>query len=104
MSVIVKEAGKQIPLSEGAALTAKYRANHPTWTKAHLVGKDRFNEILSQSGCDGIRIYYGEKEDGSQELVLVGVDSSGNDMTSGVIVDRTFKCPTYCSSSNPLNG
>jgi hypothetical protein len=104
MSVIVKEAGKQITLSEGAALTAKYRASHPTWIKGHLIGKDRFNEILSQSGCDGIRIYYGENTDGSRELVLVGVDSSGNDLTNGIIIDRAVKCPPFCSVSNPLNG
>lgn len=104
MSVVVKEAGKQINLTEGASLTSKYRASHPTWTKGHLVGKDRINEILAQSGCDGIRIYYGENNDGSQELVLVGVDSSGNDMTSGVIVDRALKCPTYCGTANSLNG
>lgn len=101
----VINAGEIITLSEGATMTANYRASYPTAIKAHLVGKNRINAILDQSNCDGIRIYHGKDAEGAQQIVLVGVDKEGNDMTSGVIVDRTIPCPSYCpTSASPLNG
>ncbi|MFT5337433.1 MAG: hypothetical protein ACI9YL_001435, partial [Luteibaculaceae bacterium] len=36
-------------------------------------------------------------------LVLVGVDSNGDDMYNGKIMERANYCPAYCSALNPLN-
>ena len=103
MSLDVKNAGAQITLAEGAAMTAKYRASNPNKTKAHLIGMNRIHEILDQEGCEGIRIYYGLNDEGDQELVLVGVDRLGDDMEKGVIMDKLLPCPSYCPNANPLN-
>jgi hypothetical protein len=48
-------------------------------------------------------MYYGINKDGEKQLVLVGATSNENDMEKGIIVDHLLKCPTHCSSSNPLN-
>jgi len=96
--------GAIITLAEGAKMTADYRATISSGDiLAHAVGKNLFNSILNQLGCVGIRIYYALDENGEKQLVLVGVDSNGNDLTAGVIVDRTKSCPTSCSLKNPLN-
>ena len=96
--------GAIITLAEGAKMTANYRATISAGdTLAHAVGKNLFNSILNQASCVGIRIYYALNENGEKQLVLVGVDSDGNDLTAGVIVDRTKSCPTSCSLKNPLN-
>ena len=100
----VRKAGEAITLNEGAELTAAYRSAHPTERKGHLIGMDLINKILGQSGCEGIRIYHGQNRDAQRELVLVGVDTNGNDMHLGIIADRLSPCPNTCSSSNPLNG
>lgn len=94
--------GKEITLSEGAALTATYRDNFPNETKGHFIGKDVLNDILAQSECMGIRIYYGIDSNGDKQLVFVGADGNENDII-GIIADYSKPCPSNCSSANDLN-
>lgn len=85
-------------------MTADYRATISTGdTIALAVGKNLLNSILQQSGCMGIRKYFALDEDGNKQLVLVGVDANGDDMTAGVIVDKLYPCPKSCSTKNALN-
>ena len=96
--------GAVITLAEGSKMTAAYRATISNGDTISLaVGKNLVNSILGQTGCMGIRMYFALDEDGNKQLVLVGVDANGNDMTAGVIVDRTVPCPEICSSKNLLN-
>jgi hypothetical protein len=69
--------------------------------KAHAFGIDRVQEVLDQSGCVGIRIYNGYY-DSKRQLVIVGVDEDGNDMTSGRILDLSAPCPPTCAPTNSL--
>lgn len=98
-------AGGQITLAQGAALTANYRRAHPTWIKARYFGKDCINALLNQGGgtvCKGIRMYYAKNDTGEMELVLVGVDASGNDLVD-LVMDLSTPCPKNCSTANALN-
>jgi len=94
--------GGQITLAAGAALTAEYRRKNPGATKGHFFGKDILQDILDQSGCMGIRMYYGLDGDGNKELVLVGADADENDMTA-LVADLSMPCPGVCGNSNSLN-
>ncbi|MBK9721976.1 MAG: hypothetical protein IPO78_10225 [Saprospiraceae bacterium] len=69
--------------------------------KASAFGKDRIQEILDQSGCEGIRIYNGY-DDSKRRFVLVGVDEDGNDMTNGRILEFSNPCPPYCAPTTSL--
>jgi len=71
--------------------------------KGAYFGRNIFDKILGQAGCVGIRYYYAKKDDGTATLVLVGVDSNGNDLTQGILGEDSFPCPPYCPSPNPLN-
>ena len=95
--------GKSITLQEGSTLTSNYRNANPNATLGHYIGKDIINTILGQSGCVGIRVYYGLDSSGEKQLVFVGVDANGNDMVTGTIADRTVGCPQSCSTGNALN-
>lgn len=96
--------GAVITLAEGSKMTAAYRATISTGdTIALAVGKNLVNSILGQTGCMGIRMYFALDEDGNNQLVLVGVDANGDDMTAGVIVDKLNPCPKQCSTKNALN-
>ena len=96
--------GAIITLAEGSTMTADYRATISSGdTIALAVGKNLLAAILGQSGCMGIRMYYSLDEKGNNQLVLVGVDSNGDDMTTGVIVDKLQECPQLCSIKNSLN-
>ena len=96
--------GSAITLTEASDLTANYRATiSPGDRIALFVGRNRLLDILNQSGCMGVRIYFGIDKNGEQELVLVGADSDEDDMEKGVIIDHLQACPTRCSKSNALN-
>lgn len=95
-----------ISLADAAELTARYRAQFNAETfyiKGEYFGKNALNSLLNQVGCVGARMYYGLKADQSQCLVIVGVDSSGNDITTGEIMDFGIPCPNACSVDNALN-
>jgi len=93
-----------ITLQEASEWTANYRETISSGdTIAHFFGKDAINSILAQSGCVGIRIYYALDQNGAKHLILVGADSSENDLYNGVLAEMSQPCPNHCSSSNPLN-
>lgn len=86
---------------------AKYVQNFKNFprtpgVKGGYFGRSIFEKILSQAGCVGIRYYYGQDDNGSSNLVLVGVDGGGNDMTSGVMGELSWPCPPYCPAPSPL--
>lgn len=95
--------GGVITLEAASALTAEHRRKNSGGTVAHYFGKNNVHNLLNQQGCMGMRAYYGLDTSGARQLVLVGVDASGNDML-GMIVDLSYPCPDkYCSSTNALN-
>lgn len=97
--------GEQISLTEGAAMTAEYRSQYPNEVKAHYIGKNIINSIFAQSGCVGIRIYQAvDTTSGDRQLVIVGVKSTGADMTGGIIADRAIPCNPNCDTASTLNG
>lgn len=93
-----------ISLTEASELTANYRnAQTGSYIKAEYFGKNAILDLLNQDSCIGMRVYYGLNSEGVQKLVLVGVDTNGDDLTSGLIMEHGLLCPTNCSSSNALN-
>jgi len=94
--------GGAISLETGADMTAAYRTANPGELKGHFLGKDILNDILNQTGCMGIRIYYGIDENGKKELVLVGANDEEDDMLE-LVVDQSWDCPKNCGASNDLN-
>lgn len=70
--------------------------------KGFLFGRNKIEEILSQNGCLGIRIYYGYEQGTNNtlkpQLYIVGTDQNGDDMIE-MVLDRSFPCPQTC----PIN-
>jgi hypothetical protein len=103
MSVTGNE-NHDISLSDAATMTKNYRDTITSGTTiAHCFGNGAIQDILDQTGCVGIRIYYAITNDGKKQLVITGVNSSGNDLYNGKLADRSMCCPADCSSANPLN-
>ena len=94
--------GGPITSTVATAMTKRYRKDCPGQVKAHFYGRETIQALLDQDNCMGIRIYYGIKEDGSKELVLVGATADENDMLN-LIMDISISCPTCCSTPNFLN-
>lgn len=93
-----------ITLATAAAWTKNYRDSAGSGaTIGGYYGGSAISAILAQTGCVGIRIYYAIDNTGAKQLVITGVDSSGNDLYNGLLAERGLNCPASCSSSNPLN-
>ena len=92
-----------ITLAEASAMTANYRNANPGETTAHAFGKNAITAIFAQTGCVGMRIYYALDDSGVKYLIIVGLDASGNDLSSGLLAERSYLCPNACSSANSLN-
>lgn len=101
----------QISLAEAAKMTKKYRETPVgllgqllNGTKSGSFSKESIEEILKQPGCVDIRFYFAVKGVVPKiTYVAVGVDSNGNDITTGVILDDAEMCPPNCPSISPLN-
>lgn len=111
-NVIDSKVGDPIDLATAKKWAANYRGTLKNTgdRRAHYFGSEIIQQILSQSNCVGIRIYYGIDDLGNKQLMLIGVDSNGNDLLpmagartndeGNVIADASFPCPNTC----PDNG
>ncbi len=98
--------GKMIPRGEARMLMDNYR-NSPAFFENNsvegiLFGKNHIEEILAQPGCRGVRIYFGKMGPLSSDppqLIIVGTDIDGNDMSAGHVLDMGLPCPDICSSA-----
>ena len=52
--------------------------------------------LLQQTGCVGMRIYYGMHADGQPCFVLVGVDQYGEELLDGELLEQNYPCPPFC--------
>lgn len=96
-------SGAEITLTEAKALVSAFRTKFSKEIKASFVGVNNLNLILQQPNCIGIRIYNGyDSTLGRFAPVLVGVDSAGKDITSGVIIDKLRPCPDECDMTSAL--
>lgn len=71
--------------------------------KGGMLYRDVLDKMLAQKGVVGIRYYYAKMDDGTPTLVLVGVDSTGKDMTNGVMAEKVYPCPPYCDDATTLD-
>jgi hypothetical protein len=92
-----------ITLAEAADWTANYRTANANEIKAHFFGQNAIQSILDQDGCVGIRIYYALDDEGVKQLIIVGADTDQNDLYNGVLAERSWPCPPFCTThKSPL--
>jgi len=89
-------------------LIDNYKVSNASGVEAHFFGHEIIRQILSENNCVGIRCYYALNDAGVQQLLLVGVSSTGVNILpsqsiggrvtdNGTIADVSSPCPTYCS-------
>lgn len=71
-------------------------------TKGSMFFREGLEKVLRQKGCIGVRFYYAKMDDGTPTLVAVGVDSTGNDLTKGVLLEKVAPCPPFCAEASEL--
>ncbi|MDQ3516737.1 MAG: hypothetical protein M3403_08215 [Gemmatimonadota bacterium] len=87
----------RITLEAARESARRYRESAgPDAQRGGMFPREVFEALLAPDGCAGIRLYYGESENGERELIAFSVDSDGNDMTSAQVFEYAFPCPPYC--------
>lgn len=114
-----------IPISDAAALISNFGSQKESMLVDNLQDSDTlpvcetfdraaFDIILGDTNCTGIRIYLGMDENSKVRLIVVGVNSSDEDIMipdthpsnpSDVdcVVENGTRCPTTCPPSSALN-
>jgi len=114
-----------ISLSEAAAMTHRYRKNKETilagnYKNSNLLpvcetfNRAAIDTLLSQPGCEGIRVYYGMSESLEVHAVIVGVNQNNEDLLAvtslrteseddSIILEKGQRCPDECPPLSPLN-
>jgi hypothetical protein len=95
-----------ISLDDALGLTKRFRDSFtkPPYFWGAYFGKEAVQAILDQEGCVGIRVYNAQSASGSLNYVLVGVDSSGEDLEDGELAEHGQGCPPFCASHSKLAG
>ncbi|KAA2239486.1 hypothetical protein F0L74_25120 [Chitinophaga agrisoli] len=107
-----KAAVHVIKLRDGAVLTSNFIAARTRlsdivartgdslnrildFPSAESFNRDAFAVLLNQKDAQGIRIYYGAGRDGKVRLVMVPIDSKGNDIETRLLTDdnKTVSIP-----------
>lgn len=95
-------AGETITLSDGEDWCSTFRSEYPGATKAYYYSKSNIESIIDQSGCTYLRIYRAVDAEENDCLVLVGADSSKDDMTGGTLMSNGDPCPSTCDTDSSL--
>jgi hypothetical protein len=93
----------EISLEEAKKHIQRHTLN-PIYPNHHGGSFDRaaIDKILAQPGCNALRVYHGRDENGKPNLVLVGIDTDGKDMTKESIMEKGMDCPPNCDQSSEL--
>ena len=94
----------EITLAEAITMREAYQTDSLFAEQAIAVtdSNDPYLEIINQPGCVEVRTYFAKNEAGALTLVMVGVDTNGNDMTAGKIMNLHQLCPIECAPNSPL--
>ncbi|TDH18284.1 hypothetical protein EXU57_23815 [Segetibacter sp. 3557_3] len=108
------EIGEDIGYEAGAKMIKRYFDENNDDVLAFFMGRNMIESILAQPGVVGIRMFNGINDMGIKQIVLVGVDSKGNNIlhyttvnpagqlvkNKGIVADRAKMCPPYCGDSD----
>ncbi len=96
------EQNHAISLADAVVLTT--RAREASLLPIHAWQFDRgiIDQILAQTGAEGVRIYLGMDAAGAANLVIVGTDTDKKDLTAGVLAEYGLPCPIWCDDGSVL--
>lgn len=120
MSKPIKGGSNLISLEDAIAMTSEYRKEKDSILAegvspdvlpiCETFNKTDFQTVLDQTGCVGVRVYFGMKTGKEISVVVVGVNADDEDMISTVnpayadkILDMGNRCPIVCPPKSDLN-
>lgn len=76
---IVLSANQGAPITDQRAgeWLSRYTTSDYKFKQYNLFSKERIESVLSESGVVGVRFYLGKNEDGTESIILTGVQQNG---------------------------
>jgi hypothetical protein len=103
------DTGQFVTRAEGRAAIAAYIASSAYAAngniKAHAFGINKLRDIINQTNCTGIRLWYGKDTDGRAQLYIVAIDGNGDDILPAgneLVLDMSSPCPSNCPTNTSL--
>ncbi len=98
-----------IPLATAAIWTKNWRERKVIQDiNGYFIPMGDITEAMLEIGITNMRGYLGIDGEGENHLLIVGVNSEGNDMideeNGQFVYDHTKPCPQQCGNGNVLNG
>lgn len=93
----MSKKGEPISKDEFEKYKNRFDKHNPGATKAVTFDRATFERILKDKSVQNIAIYYGQAEDGTNTLMLVGTDESDKILYT-TAENRGQPCPPYCAS------
>jgi hypothetical protein len=93
-----------ISLSQAETETAAFQnaTEFQGLSKSTAFDKLDFITLIAQPGCVKVRTYFAIDADDILTVVVVGVNSQGEDITDGIILGDATPCPFVCPINSPL--
>ncbi|MCB2203435.1 hypothetical protein KQI65_01700 [bacterium] len=93
-----------ITLEEAGALTRNYRmAAGRGAVKGRYFSRVSIEQLLMQEDVVGVRYYYAEDTEGKPQMILVGVNAQGEDLTEGFLFGNGLPVSRFHETMNALN-
>jgi len=93
-----------IALAEAGELTRNYRKSAGAGAvKGRYFSRTAIEQLLMQEDTVGVRYYYGIDAEGHPQMVMVGVDAFGQDLTEGFVFGHALPISRFHEESNALN-
>ena len=93
-----------IDLDEAGSLTRNYRmAAGRGAVKGRYFSRISIEQLLMQEDVVGVRYYYANDPQGKPQMVLVGVDAQGQDLTEGFVIGNGLPVSRFHEVPNQLN-
>ncbi|MDM1405546.1 hypothetical protein SAMN04488018_12524 [Myroides marinus] len=100
---VSNQSGQVITKQKAIEYISEFKAQNPNAINSYYVGIDKLQALLGQNNCIGMRIYPGlNKQTSLTNMVLVGVNQIGQDISDGIILEELITCPPACPDNNTL--
>ena len=106
--------GEKISKAKAKKWVNNYKAKHSkdkNYLLSMLFDKKTVIDMLSEDKCEGLRVYNAMDDEGQEHFILVGTDSSGNNLLpsseeslteSYSLLDDGKRCPPNCPTGGEL--
>lgn len=103
------QSNHMISIADAARMIAAFRSRSPGAIRGWLFDRRAVDALLAQPNCAGLRVYRAIKDDGTENVILVGTDELGTDLGTestdgaGLVAEVSWPCPPVCGATSALS-